>query len=80
MLPLARGRCCLCHVGPKVWQGTARGVYRGGIAGEEFSVLVVSHVQGAHADLFACDYRLVDGELKGRQGLSLALHPPGTAV
>ena len=83
MPPPARGQCCLCRGGPGVQQGTARGAYRGGVGGEGLgtrSVLAVSRVRGAHADLFACIYGLVDGELKGRQGLSLASRPPGTAV
>lgn len=41
---------------------------------------MVSSVRDTHAELFACIYGLGDRELKGRQGLSLALCPAGTAV
>lgn len=77
------GQCCLCRGGPGVWQGTARGALGGEVAGRGLgtsSVPAVSCVPGAHTDLFACACGLMDGELKGRQGLLVASCPPGTAV
>lgn len=64
-------------------QGTMRGAYGGEVAGrglETSSVPAVSCVLGAHTDLLACTCGLMDGELKGRQGLLVASCPPDTAV
>jgi len=74
MLPVPRGTG-----GPaRDCEGSTQGRHGWGGAGDRLRA--GGEVCPGHTDPFACAYGLVDGELKGGQGLSLTSRPPGTAV